>query len=116
MVQDLDSQQPNASDVPDDVLRPTHYLENIKLGNRGIQLLVSTKDHLYKATGVEAGEDSCQIIGAWEGDSIREISHILSQHFATATSQPPESPHFGSYGSGQTLGGAPGGNTAKTGK
>lgn len=55
-------------DLPDtaaDTSRPTHHLDSIKVGNHGVRLLVSTKDHLYKANDVEAGKDSWQAIGLW---------------------------------------------------
>lgn len=93
--------------------RPTHSLERINVGNRGVQLLVSTRDHLYNANGVEAGEDSWQVVGAWDDNSVHELTQILSQRQVQSNSPSPgpRPTRFGSsYGAGQTLGGASQGN------
>lgn len=89
-----------------DTSRPTHHLEKIKVGNHGVQLLVSTKDHLYDANDVEAGEDSWQVIGAWEDSTVSELTQILSQRSTTgAPAQTSAQSRFGAgYGVGNTLG------------
>ncbi|KAI5459618.1 hypothetical protein BGZ63DRAFT_425590 [Mariannaea sp. PMI_226] len=58
--------------------RPTHRLEDIMVGDSGVQLLISTKDHLYDAKSVHAGNDSWQVIGAWDESSIQELGKMLS--------------------------------------
>ncbi|KAK1521597.1 hypothetical protein CABS01_16501 [Colletotrichum abscissum] len=44
---------------------PTHKLEHLKVGANGVQLLVSTKNHLYDAEDVEGGNSSFQCVEAW---------------------------------------------------
>ncbi|KAL0930154.1 uncharacterized protein CTRU02_214974 [Colletotrichum truncatum] len=61
-------------------LRPTHHLEDLKVGDHGVQLLVSTKDHLYNAKNVEGGENSFQCVGAWSDESVRELGQMLISH------------------------------------
>ncbi|KZL77390.1 uncharacterized protein CT0861_03101 [Colletotrichum tofieldiae] len=61
-------------------LRPTHQLEQLKVGENGVQLLVSTKDHLYNAKDVEAGKCGFQCVGAWSDESVRELGQILISH------------------------------------
>lgn len=81
---------------------PTHHLENIKAGNFSVQLLVSTRNQLYNAKDVEAGEDSWQVIGCWEDGSVSELTQMLSQQSATRSSA--LSRFSGGYGAGKTLG------------
>ncbi|KAK1963379.1 hypothetical protein LY78DRAFT_660390 [Colletotrichum sublineola] len=61
-------------------VRPTHQIEHMKVGEYGVQLLVSTKDHLYNAKDVEAGKGGFQCIGAWSDDSVRELDQIITSH------------------------------------
>jgi len=66
-----------------EVARPTHRLNNIRCGGNGIQLLVSTRDHLYDANEVEAGDGSWQVVGAWSDESAPELTRMLSQRSST---------------------------------
>ncbi|WYZ39719.1 hypothetical protein EsH8_IV_000060 [Colletotrichum jinshuiense] len=69
------------SDVNDgSPLRPTHHLEQIKVGENGTQLLVSTQDHVYNATNVEGGNNSFQCVGGWSDTSIHELAQMLISH------------------------------------
>lgn len=61
-------------------LRPTHRLEQLKVGERGVQLLVSTHDHLYDAKNVEGGNNSFQCVGGWNDTSIHELGQMLISH------------------------------------
>jgi len=81
----------------------THHLENVKVGSRSVQLLVSTHRQVYNATEVEAGEDAWQVIGAWEPSTASELTQILSQRSTTPAAVPSsaQSQRFG--GPGQTL-------------
>ncbi|KXH48793.1 hypothetical protein CSIM01_13679 [Colletotrichum simmondsii] len=55
---------------------PTHKLEHLKVGANGIQLLVSTKNHLYDAKNVESGDSSFQCVGAWSEGSVQELGKM----------------------------------------
>jgi hypothetical protein len=102
--------EPPSPDVTDPNARPTHHLEDVKVGDLGVQLLVSTKDHLYNAKRVEAGEQSWQVIGSWEEGSVHELGKILGQREANMNRNSESSGRFGStYGSGQALGSSDGG-------
>ncbi|KAF4952291.1 hypothetical protein FSARC_12679 [Fusarium sarcochroum] len=79
------------SDGDDSVRRPTHRLEAIQVGDNGVQLLVSTKDHLYDAKDVGAGAGAYQVIGSWEDSSVQELTKILSQRQVAANLQTTES-------------------------
>lgn len=90
--------------------RPTHHLAKIKVGNHGVQLLVSTKEHVYEASEVEAGEESWQVIGAWSEDSVPELRQILSQRSTTIQSKGQSlgpARFGGGYGTGKKLGVTP---------
>lgn len=92
---------------PADTPVATHHLENVKVGNHSVQLLVSTHLQVYDASEVEAGEDSWQVIGAWEPSTASELTQILSQRSTTRAAAPSsdKQPRFGaSYGAGKTLG------------
>ncbi|KAI9167806.1 Tyrosinase family protein asqI [Paramyrothecium foliicola] len=85
--------------------RPTHRLQEVKVGDSGVQLLVSTKDHLYDARNIEAGRQSWQVIGSWEEGSVQELGKILAQREATLSRDNGETARFGAtYGTGQALG------------
>ena len=71
-----------------------------------MQLLVSTKDHLYDAENVEAGHQSWQVIGAWEEGSVQELGKILSQREANLDRDPVGSTGKTFQGHGQKLGSA----------
>ncbi|KAK2678724.1 hypothetical protein RAB80_003905 [Fusarium oxysporum f. sp. vasinfectum] len=81
-------------DVPSSVDRPTHKLKNIKVGERGVQLLLSTKDHLYDAENVEAGNHSWQVVGAWEESSVKDLAQMLGSRQAAAHRQNAEPSNF----------------------
>lgn len=85
--------------------RPTHQLEDVKIGDSGVQLLLSTKDHVYNAKTVQAGNESWQIIGAWGEPSIQELAKMLSSREPIARRQSAGSTtsRF-TYGTGQKLG------------
>lgn len=105
---DADSLTPvDLTDPVADPSLPTHHLQNIKAGHHSVQLLVSTKDHLYEANDVEAGEDSWQVIGSWGDASVSELTQILSQRSTTqqpSASSSAQSRFGGGYGAGKTLG------------
>ncbi|KAF0318034.1 hypothetical protein GQ607_014731 [Colletotrichum asianum] len=46
----------------DDNPLPTHKLEHLKVGSNGVQLLVSTKNHLYDAKDVEGGNIVIRVV------------------------------------------------------
>ena len=85
---------------------PIHKLKDIKAGENSVQLLISTKDHVYDADGVEAGNDSWQVIGAWDESALSELSKFLSTRQQTATQGgSSQGVGFGSrFGGGQKLG------------
>ena len=90
---------------PEPVYKQTHRLKHIKAGDRSVQILVSTKDHVYDAEDVESGEDSWQVIGSWSEESVPELASILAQRQTTRNPNVAGKPKFGSvYGSGQKLG------------
>lgn len=92
-------------DEDDELSLPTHRLKDIRAGDNSIQLLVSTKDHLYDADGVEAGSHSCQVIGAWDESSLGELSNIIRSRSGTA--EPGTVPRTGfntRFGGGHKLG------------
>ena len=94
-----------AADESDPTLRPTHRLKDIKAGDDSVQLLVSTKDHLYDAENVEAGASSWQVIGAWDESSVPELSKFLSSRRTAGNRDHTGSATFGArYGSGFKLG------------
>lgn len=98
-------------DPPDLNSRPTHRLQNVKVGDNGVQLLMSTKDHLYDARGVEAGQHSYQVIGAWEEGSVQELVGILSPRQAKSNNDSAGTVRSSqAYGPGQKLGSADTGN------
>ncbi|KAK1574576.1 uncharacterized protein LY79DRAFT_565534 [Colletotrichum navitas] len=86
-------------------LRPTHQLEQLKVGENGVQLLISTKDHLYNAKDVEAGRCGFQCVGAWSDDSVRELGQMLISHRNhMSQSQTPETEEPRSFrGPGYTM-------------
>ncbi|KAJ3530993.1 hypothetical protein NM208_g9075 [Fusarium decemcellulare] len=91
-------QQPTAS-------LPAHRLKGIAVGDRGVQLLVSTKNHLYDAEDVHAGEDAYQVIGAWEEGSVSELGKLLNQRQAALNRETVGTARFGTtYGTGKKLG------------
>lgn len=95
--------------LDDDVVPsvPTHKLKDIKAGDNSVQLLVSTKDHVYDADGVEAGVDSWQVIGAWDESALAELSKFLTIRQQTQAAQGSGSQRaaFGNrFGGGQKLG------------
>ncbi|SPJ78784.1 uncharacterized protein FTOL_07175 [Fusarium torulosum] len=99
--------QSPSGDEKDSMNRPTHHLKTIHVGDNGVQLLVSTKDHLYNAEDVDAGVNSYQVIGAWEDSSVQELTKILSQRQVTANRQLPASTEASrfetTHGTGKSL-------------
>lgn len=75
----------------DDNPLPTHKLEHMKVGSNGVQLLVSTKNHLYDAKDVEGGNSSFQCAGAWSEGTVHELGKMLVAH-RTHTDQPHGTP------------------------
>ncbi|KAK2018047.1 hypothetical protein LZ32DRAFT_599931 [Colletotrichum eremochloae] len=71
---------------------PTHRLEQIKVGEKGVQLLVSTLDHQYDAKNVEGGNNTFQCIGGWNDASIQELGQMLISH-RDSTSHSDDSVH-----------------------
>ncbi|KAM0338621.1 hypothetical protein ACHAPU_011254 [Fusarium lateritium] len=94
-------------DGNDPVRRPTHHLEGIQVGDNGVQLLVSTKDHLYDAKSVGAGVGAYQVIGSWEDSSVQELTKILNQRQVNANRQIPVSTEASrfetTHGAGKSL-------------
>ncbi|KAF5642295.1 uncharacterized protein FTJAE_3770 [Fusarium tjaetaba] len=86
--------------------RPTHRLQEIKVGDNSVQLLVSTKDHLYDAKDVGAGVNAYQVIGSWEDSSVQELTKMLSQRQVITDRQSPayaEASRFEKHGAGKSL-------------
>lgn len=95
----------DVAEGPDPTMRPTHRLKDIKAGDDSVQLLVSTKDHVYDAENVEAGVNSWQVIGAWDESSVPELSKFLSSRQTTIARDYNGKSTFGTmYGSGFKLG------------
>lgn len=93
-----------APDEADATFRPTHRLKDIKAGDKSVQLLVSTKDHVYEAENVEVGIDAWQVIGAWEEASLPELWKCLSSRQTIAMQGGTNNTAFGSrYGAGKSL-------------
>ncbi|KAF7555085.1 hypothetical protein G7Z17_g2463 [Cylindrodendrum hubeiense] len=80
--------EPKPSPDPiDPSSRPTHCLEDVRVGDYGVQLLV---------------------IGSWNDASVQELAKMINQRQTTANRDTAAAAGFGSaYGSGYTLG-APG--------
>lgn len=99
-------QQDQQEEQGDPAARPIHYLEHIRVGNNGTQLLVSTQDHVYNARDVETGENCWQVIGTWTDQSVQELSAMLNNRSATrGGGNTTQVKGFGtSYGTGHTLG------------
>ena len=74
-----------ASHTAGDVARPTHRLADVQCGRNGVQLLVSTRDHVFDAKDVVAGDDSWQVMGAWSDESVPELTRMLSQRGSGAS-------------------------------
>ncbi|EXA36941.1 hypothetical protein FOXG_17388 [Fusarium oxysporum f. sp. lycopersici 4287] len=103
--EDPDTQTP-PRDETELCSRPTHRLQEIKVGDNSVQLLVSTKDHLYDAKDVGAGVNSYQVIGSWEDSSVQELTKILNQRQAITNRQSPayaEASRFEKHGAGKSL-------------
>jgi hypothetical protein len=96
-------------DANESASRPTHRLDGIKVGENSVQLLVSTKDHLYDAKDVGAADNSYQVIGSWEDSSVQELTKILNQRQVITTRQASgysgSSRFAATHGAGQTLNG-----------
>ncbi|CVL12586.1 uncharacterized protein FPRO_15921 [Fusarium proliferatum ET1] len=95
--------KPDLQDVPSSIDRPTHKLKNITVGECGVQLLLSTRDHLYDAENVEAGNHSWQVVGAWEESSVKDLAQMLGSRQAAAPRQNAEPSNF-KTGTGKKLG------------
>ncbi|KAK6829426.1 fad-binding domain-containing protein [Apiospora arundinis] len=87
---------------------PTHHIDGMKTGVHGVQLLVSTKDHLYNAKQVEGGDHSWQCVGSWEDQTIQKVTALLSQRTPAPSPAATNGETAGfrdAYGSGYMLGG-----------
>lgn len=105
MPADTPERETNMQLEEDGGLLPTHKLKAIKAGDNSVQLLVSTKDHLYDADGVEAGINSCQVIGAWDESALGELSNIIRCRSGTAAPGTAQSAKFNTrFGGGHKLG------------
>ncbi|KAH7121564.1 hypothetical protein EDB81DRAFT_766373 [Dactylonectria macrodidyma] len=95
-------QQP--SQPVDPSARPTHQLEDVKVGDYSVQLLLSTKDHLYDAKNIETGTNSWQVIGSWDDASVQELAKMINQRQTTQNRDTSAAAGFGTaYGAGYTL-------------
>lgn len=106
----MTTESDRSMDVADDNdhgLRPTHRLKDISTGDNSVQLLVSTKDHLYNAEAVSTGTSSCQVIGAWQDSTIEELSNCISvwQNTAARRNNADKAAFGTRYGSGKSLDG-----------
>ncbi|XEV04997.1 hypothetical protein FSHL1_010284 [Fusarium sambucinum] len=93
-------------DESDSCSRPTHHLQEIKVGDNSVQLLLSTKDHLYDAKDVGAGVNCYQVIGSWEDGSVQELTKVLSQRQVIENRQSStsaEASRFERHGAGKSL-------------
>ena len=103
-------QQDQQEEQGDPAARPIHYLEHVRVGNNGTQLLVSTQDHVYNARDVETGENCWQVIGTWTDQSVQELSAMLNNRSATRGGEggggnAAQVKGFGtSYGTGRKIG------------
>ena len=101
----MDTDPEATPDSPEADYKQTHRLKHIKAGDRSVQLLISTQDHVYDAEDVESGEDSWQVIGSWKEESVPELANILALRQNARNSNVAGKAKFGSvYGSGQKLG------------
>ncbi|KAK1469609.1 hypothetical protein CMEL01_01376 [Colletotrichum melonis] len=81
---------------------PTHKLEHLKVGANGVQLLVSTQNHLYDAKNVEGGDSSFQCVGSWGEGSVQELGKMVVSH-RTHTDRPHNTPPATTFrGTGRT--------------
>lgn len=96
---EADPQPPAADDTSS---RPTHHLEDVKVGDHGVQLLVSTKDHVYDAKNIEAGENSWQVVGAWNDAAVQVLAKMLMQRQSFPSRE--ASRYSTTYGTGHTIG------------
>lgn len=71
-----------AVESPPNVMReayPTHRLKSVKAGVNGVQLFVSSKEHLYDIEDMEGGDHVWQAVGVWEDPTIQEGIRTLRQ-------------------------------------
>jgi hypothetical protein len=68
-----------ANSQPIDQSSPTHRIKNIKVGNNGVQLLVSTGNQLYDAEDVEAGDSAWQSVGTWNDEAFIKVAETIRQ-------------------------------------
>ncbi|KAL4403615.1 hypothetical protein CABS03_15067 [Colletotrichum abscissum] len=93
---------------------PTHKLEHLKVGANGVQLLVSTKNHLYDAEDVEGGNSSFQCVEAWSEGSVQELGKMVVSH-RTHTDRPHNTPSATSFReTGRTTASFPQGSGSST--
>ncbi|KAF7534079.1 hypothetical protein G7054_g6512 [Neopestalotiopsis clavispora] len=95
---------------------PTHRLRAIKAGARGVQFLVSSKEHLYDVEEMEGGDGVWQAVGVWEDATIQESIRTLRQRQQDGELPPKTTiagEKAGIFGAGRKLGDFS--NTAKHG-
>jgi hypothetical protein len=85
-VQPSDSSTLTPSAPIDQPPRPTHRIKGMKVGNSGVQLLVSTGNQLYDAENIEGGDSAWQSVGNWEGESLLKVVDTLQQRQPSASS------------------------------
>lgn len=99
-----ESPPPQEQQQGDPTARPVHHLEHIRVGDNGVQLLVSTQDHVYDAKDVETGQHCWQVIGTWTDQSVQELTAMVSTRSTTRSGNATQSKGFGGFGTGHTLG------------
>ncbi|CAM1504930.1 Fc.00g025210.m01.CDS01 [Cosmosporella sp. VM-42] len=87
---------------------PTHELEDLRIGDSGVQLLVSNHGHQYKAKRIEGGRDSWQCVGTWSDETIQGFARLIAERHAASSNQndvnDQASGNKDGYGPGRTLG------------
>ena len=103
-----ESESPAPPAPTDRAYHPTHELEDLKIGDNGVQMLVSNQDHLYKAKRVEGGRDSWQCVGTWSDETIQGFARLIAERHATSSDQHAANEQApgnkDGFGPGRTLG------------
>lgn len=103
-----ESESPTAPAPTDRASHPTHELEDLRIGDNGVQMLVSNHGHLYKAKGIEGGRHSWQCVGTWSDETIQGFARLIAERHATSSNQhaanEQASGNKDGYGPGRTLG------------
>lgn len=106
----MEREQNSKRPTGDPELHPTHRLENVKVGDASVQLLVSTQDDLYDVKNIATGANSWQVIGAWDGASVQELTKMLVSRQAVPGRDPSGTGFGSTHGTGRTLASAGNGN------